>query len=80
MQPQLFRLLNAIYMDTSELTQAARQAREKAYAPYSHFAVGAALLTDSGEVFTGCNVENLSFGLTICAESVSKAAPTAKWE
>ena len=46
----------------------ARQARSHAYAPYSKFSVGAALLGASGTTFTGCNVENLSFGLTICAE------------
>ncbi|HBX22846.1 MAG TPA: cytidine deaminase [Desulfotomaculum sp.] len=58
-------------MKPEELVQHALKAREKAYAPYSHFKVGAAILTDDGEVFTGCNVENASYGLTVCAERVA---------
>jgi len=54
---------------TSEtLQRAAGEAAEHAYAPYSHFRVGAALLFDDGFIATGCNVENVSYGLTMCAE------------
>jgi len=51
-----------------KLRRAAQTAAENAYCPYSKFAVGAGVLTETGEIFSGCNVENASFGLTICAE------------
>lgn len=55
-------------MSPNELLEKAAEAAENAYAPYSNFKVGAALLCADGTVFTGCNVENASYGLTNCAE------------
>lgn len=55
-------------MDTNKMIRAAFEARERAYAPYSHFKVGAALLAEDGRIFTGCNIENAAFTPTICAE------------
>jgi len=55
-------------MDKKELIKLALSAREKAYAPYSHYAVGAAVVGDSGKVYTGCNIENASYPAGICGE------------
>jgi len=67
-------------MNFDALLTEARRVREMAYAPYSRFAVGAALRTKSGRVFCGCNVENLSFGLTCCAERNAVFAAIAAGE
>lgn len=64
-------------MDWEALVKAAWQAREQAYAPYSNFQVGAALMAADGRIFSGCNVENLSYGLTNCAERVAIGAAVA---
>ena len=55
-------------MTDNKLVAKAKEALEYSYSPYSHFAVGAALLSTDGQVFTGCNIENSSFGATNCAE------------
>lgn len=60
-------------MKDKDLILLARKAYQNAYAPYSRAKVGAALLTKNGKVFTGCNIENASYGLTICAERVAVA-------
>ncbi|HEY1963516.1 MAG TPA: cytidine deaminase, partial [Acidobacteriaceae bacterium] len=64
--PDSSRLIEAAV--TEHLQEAARKAAANAYAPYSRFRVGAALLFDDGFIATGCNIENVSFGMTICAE------------
>ncbi|HEX4426876.1 MAG TPA: cytidine deaminase [Terriglobales bacterium] len=64
--------------DRKRLLQAARKAMQHAYAPYSHFRVGAALLTTKGKLFSGCNVENSSYGLTNCAERTAIFAAIAE--
>ncbi len=54
-----------------ELVRRALEAKEKAYTPYSHFNVGAAILTEDDKIYTGCNIENASYTPTVCAERVS---------
>jgi len=72
--------------DREHLIQEARNATRQAYAPYSKYKVGAALITTAGELFTGCNVENSSYGLTNCAErtaifsAVARSGPALRIE
>lgn len=65
-------------MDWTELLQTATATRELAYCPHSNFQVGSAILTEDGKVFAGCNVENRTFGLTVCAERVATLSAVAK--
>ncbi len=67
-------------MNKQSIVEAASAAREKAYAPYSNYPVGAAVLTGSGRIYAGCNIENASYGLTICAERVALASAIAAGE
>lgn len=64
-------------MDWTQLTEHAWQTRDRAYAPYSQFFVGAAVIDNHGRIFSGCNVENISYGLTICAERVAISSAIA---
>jgi cytidine deaminase len=69
--------LDSILPRWLELRSISRLARERAWSPYSKFQVGAAVLSTSGEMFGGCNVENASYGLTICAERVAMCSAIA---
>ncbi len=65
-------------MTDRELFDRACAALEQAYAPYSHFSVGACILADDGRAFDGCNIENASFGATICAERAAVCAAVSQ--
>ena len=65
-------------IDRERLSQAARRAAEGSYSPYSHFRVGAALLCQDGTIVTGANIENRSYGLTICAERTAVASAVSQ--
>lgn len=66
--------MNDLPADLRDLVEAAKAARERAHAPYSHFAVGSAVRTTSGRIYSGANVEISSYGLTLCAERVAIAS------
>lgn len=67
-------------MDLAGLVMQAREVREHAFAPYSKFQVGAAVLSESGRIYVGCNVENATYGATICAERAAVCAMVAAGE
>ena len=73
-------MTSAIAISDEELLQQALEARKRSYSPYSHFAVGAALLAASGKIYTGTNVENASYGLSMCAERVALFRAVAEGE
>ena len=68
---EIYKRSNSMRHIFQELIEKAKEARLKAYAPYSKFKVGSAVLTGNDDIFTGCNIENASFGLSICAERVA---------
>lgn len=70
-------MLTFSVVDSQRLLEAARDVRQHAYAPFSRFAVGAAVADEQGRIFAGCNVENRSFGLALCAERSAVAAAVA---
>ena len=72
--------MTKIDFDREGLVETARQARDHAYAPYSNYAVGAAVLTKSGRIFTGANIENAVYPLTTCAERTAVAKAVSEGE